>query len=376
MPERALRLLEKAQGESLRAEWLWTAPNPRVGAIALKGGHIVGRGFHHYWGGPHAEEMALRDAGAWDDLENRPLSGLVEQMVVTLEPCSSQGKRPSCVSLLAVAQIESVIVGALDPNPKHQGNGLAVLKEMGMEVSCLGGEKTFAGQNPSFLRALQNPTRPWILLKWASTVDGKLAAASGLSQWISGPESRAEVHQLRANADAVMVGKGTLLADSPTLTSRCGNTAEQQQPWRVLVDPPASDKALAGILSTPNPVIWICENSQPLEPWLRPNDEILRTKRPAEGRLDLKGAMDDLKKDFGIEKLMVEGGPRLHGELLALGMVDAVVRYEAPLLLGGPESACLGKSFQSPAEALALSEPCQRLLGRDQRTAWCVSPAP
>ena len=205
-------------------------------------------------------------------------------------------------------------------------------------------------------------------------MDGKLAAASGVSQWISGPESRAEVHRLRINADAIMVGKGTLLADSPTLDARSESSPGDSQPWRVLVDPPSSEKALAGILGVPSPVIWVCETNQPLEPWIRSNDEVLITQRNTEGFLELQTAVSSLKSKFGIEKLMVEGGPRLHGELLALDMVDAVVRYEAPLLLGGPEAACLGGSFQSPADALALADPCQRLLGRDQRTAWCVPP--
>jgi len=374
MQKRARRLWEKAQSEALKAEWLWTAPNPRVGAIALRGGHVVGRGFHHHWGGPHAEEMALRDAGAWDQKMERPIPGLVDEMVVTLEPCSSQGKRPPCVRLIQEAQIKSVIVGALDPNPEHQGAGLAALKKSGVQLTALATETDFGLQNPSFLRSLQNPKRPWVYLKWASTVDGKLAAASGQSQWISGPESRAEVHQLRANADAVMVGKGTLKVDRPSLTARTGGPAEDPQPWRVLFDPPASEKALSGIMGAPSPIIWICDSSKPLQPWLRAHDEILITPRQSEGGLDLKSALAGLKGQFQIQKLMVEGGPRLHGEFLALGMVDAVVRYEAPILLGGAISACLGKSFHSPGDALVLSNPCQRTLGRDQRTAWCVPP--
>ena len=147
MENRTLRLWEKAQQEAQKADWLWTAPNPRVGALALKGGHIIGRGYHHSWGGAHAEEMALRDAGAWNLEKDIPIAGLVDEMVVTLEPCSSAGKRPACVTLLEKAKIESVVVGALDPNPQHQGVGLSVFKKLGIQVSCLSQEETFNQKN-------------------------------------------------------------------------------------------------------------------------------------------------------------------------------------------------------------------------------------
>ncbi|RMH01326.1 MAG: bifunctional diaminohydroxyphosphoribosylaminopyrimidine deaminase/5-amino-6-(5-phosphoribosylamino)uracil reductase RibD, partial [Planctomycetota bacterium] len=218
MSERDRRLLERASAEAARAGWLETAPNPRVGALALAGGHVIGRGHHPACGGPHAEEQALRDAGAWDEAADRPRPGIVDEMVVTLQPCSAEGpgkRRPACARLLREAGVRRLLVGARDPDPRHAGARLEDLLGPGAEVRFGPGEETFATLNPAFLAAQARPERPFVLLKWAASLDGKVAAASGASRWITGAAARAEVHELRAASDAVLAGPGTLRADDP-----------------------------------------------------------------------------------------------------------------------------------------------------------------
>jgi len=375
-------LLARAQAEARRAEWLFTAPNPRVGALALKNGHLVGRGFHRVHGGAHAEEQALRDAGAWDDRAGRPVPGRVDEMVVTLEPCSAAGgekKRPACTELLRAAGIRRVQVGAVDPDPRHSGRGLALLREQGIEVvHTPDGKAGFEELNRAFLRGLLYRERPWVLLKWAASLDGKTAAETGASRWITSLAARAEVHALRAASDAVMVGRRTLTGDDPALTVRHGSAAGASPPVRVLVDPEGRVPDGARIFQARGPRLWLLrEGCRPGPALARrlagEDDQALPTPVRPDGRLDLAHALRRLRLDFGVRRLLVEGGAVLHGGLLAEGLVDAVVRYEAPCLLGGTRGAVVGGGVDSPRQALRMVEEEQARLGPDLRRAFQVA---
>ncbi|MFQ5749326.1 MAG: bifunctional diaminohydroxyphosphoribosylaminopyrimidine deaminase/5-amino-6-(5-phosphoribosylamino)uracil reductase RibD [Planctomycetota bacterium] len=375
-------LLARAQAEARRGEWLFTAPNPRVGALALKNGHLVGRGFHGFHGGAHAEEQALREAAAWDDGAARPVPGLVDEMVVTLEPCSAPGagkKRSACTELLQAAGIGRVHVGAVDPDPRHCGRGLALLREQGIEVvHPPGGDADFEALNRAFLRALRHPERPWILFKWAASLDGKTAAATGASRWITSPAARAEAHTLRAASDAVMVGRGTLYQDDPELTVRSGPAQDAPPPVRVLVDPEGQVPEAARVFRAPGPRLWLlregCRPGAALSRHLAgEEDQVMPVPVRPDGRLDLCHALRRLRLDFGVRRLLVEGGAVLHGGLLAEGLVDAVVCYEAPCLLGGTRGAVAGGGAASPREALHLIEEEQARLGPDLRRAFQVA---
>ncbi|TAH38555.1 MAG: bifunctional diaminohydroxyphosphoribosylaminopyrimidine deaminase/5-amino-6-(5-phosphoribosylamino)uracil reductase RibD [Planctomycetota bacterium] len=376
----ALRM-ERALFEATRASWLFTAPNPRVGAIAFQGGHRVGTGRHERYGGPHAEEMALREAGAWDEQRQTPRPGVVDEMLVSLEPCSARGpgkRRPPCTELLLAAQLRRIVVAAEDPDPRHRGAGLRALAQAGVEVVLLEGlAARCAAHNGAFLDALAQPERPWILLKWAASFDGKTAGDSGASRWISGPLARDEGHALRACSDALLVGAGTLRRDDPELSARPGGERAQHQPLRVLLDPEGAAPPDARVFQAPGPRLWLlaqgAEPAGPLEQHLEADsDRALYLPRDAEGRLDLAAALAALRRDFGVRRLLVEGGARLQGSLLALGAADAVVRYEAPLLLGGSHGALLGPGFAEPAQAPRLADEERAELGPDLRRAFRI----
>ncbi|KAA3607758.1 MAG: bifunctional diaminohydroxyphosphoribosylaminopyrimidine deaminase/5-amino-6-(5-phosphoribosylamino)uracil reductase RibD [Planctomycetota bacterium] len=382
MESRDLLLLERAFHEAETASWLYTAPNPRVGALALKDGHVIGRGCHQRLGGAHAEEAALADAGAWDAKHRRPIPGRVDEMAVSLEPCSSHGsgkRRQPCTEHLIEAGVRRLVVGALDPNPEHAGAGLERLRAKGIEVHLAGeGFQTrFEQSNAQFLRHLRFPRRPWVLLKWAASLDGKTATDQGVSQWISGPDSRAEVHELRGLSDAILAGKNTLLQDDPQLTSRPGGQPLRHQPLRVLVDPEGETPSEARVFQEPGPRLWLlAEGVEPAGALARrlqcDGDRMLMLPRDEEGKLDLKVALSSLRQEFGVRRLLVEGGAGLHGWLLDAGFIDAVVLYEAPILLGGRHGAVMGGGFASPQRALNLGHEDRRELGPDLRRAFQV----
>jgi diaminohydroxyphosphoribosylaminopyrimidine deaminase / 5-amino-6-(5-phosphoribosylamino)uracil reductase len=375
---RTRQLLSKAFHQAEKAEWLWTAPNPRVGALALAGGHIIGYGCHEKFGGPHAEEQALRDAGAWDPNTDKAIAGIVDQMVVTLEPCSSTcgKKRPPCSQALLDAGVKNLLVGALDPDPRHAGRGLEILRQAGLQVELAepSGQIRFEQQNPAFLAQLQRPQRPWVLFKWAASLDGKTATNDGVSHWISGEESRREVHDLRALSDAVLCGKGTLLADDPQLSARRSPIPYARQPLRVLLGGADLVDAKARIFANSGPRLWAWPSDQTIPDWLQktnPEDALLLIGCQAQ-KFDLNELLERLTQDFQVRRLLVEGGAHLHGAMLRLGLVDALVRYEAPLLLGGNFGSCLGESFADPQHAVRLMHEERADLGHDLRRAFLL----
>ena len=376
MSSRDDALLARASAEARRAGWLSTAPNPRVGALALQGGHVVGYGHHAVCGGPHAEEAALRDAGAWDAEADRWREGAVDELVVTLEPCSSRAggkRRAPCLEALLACGVRRLVVGCLDPDPRHAGAGLESFRAAGGEVVLRDGAAQFATLNRAFLRALAQPQRPWVLLKWAASLDGRTAAHGGESRWISGEASRTEVHALRAASDAVIAGAATLLRDDPRLDARGVDLPRGSQALRVLLLPAGVDADWRpSALDAPGPRLWVHGEQDSLPEAVRAaGDSSLALPRSAQG-LDLDLLLGALRRDHGVRRLFVEGGARLHGALLAGNLADAVVRYEAPLLLGGGHGACAGEGAASPSAGWRLVDEERADLAPDLRRAFLV----
>lgn len=374
---RDLALLRRAFREAERAGWLSTAPNPRVGALALRDGHVIGYGHHQAFGQAHAEENALRDAGAWIAETGRMEPGHVDEIIVTLEPCSARSggkKRIPCLDHLVQAGVRRVVVGATDPDPRHEGQAFRAMEEHGIEVVHLREDATFAAQNPAFLAALQNPERPWLLLKWAASLDGYTATPDGTSQWITSVESREEVHALRACGQGVMAGKATLAIDRPRLSARDAEGKAQLNCARVLIDGLGSIQEGDPILEEQAPRFWLeaAATSWQEPAWWGALDTRIETSRTADGRLALREPLRILRKDHGLHRILVEGGAKLHGHLLQGGLADAVVRYEAPLLMAGGLGSCVGMGFSAPQDGLALHAEERKDLGPDLRRAFLL----
>ncbi len=319
---RALELACRAQGR--------TSPNPLVGAILVKDGCIVGEGFHRRAGAPHAETEALRTAGE---------AARGATAFVTLEPCAHHGRTPPCADALIAAGVAQVYSAGEDPNPHVNGGGHARLRAAGIHVQVgLCAEQAQEINRPFFKYVACG--RPWVIAKFAMSLDGKMATHRGESQWITGEAARRRGHQLRNMADAVLVGAGTALADDPRLTTRLPKSeGDLRNPLRILVDssgrvPPTAcmfaadlpgDAALATTAATAENH---CSNlqAQGVEVWRLPADE--------NGRVDLAALLDEIGRRDMLT-LLVEGGGELTGSLVIGGLLDEVCAFIAPLLIGG-----------------------------------------
>ncbi|WP_240808913.1 bifunctional diaminohydroxyphosphoribosylaminopyrimidine deaminase/5-amino-6-(5-phosphoribosylamino)uracil reductase RibD [Microbispora catharanthi] len=306
-----------------------TSPNPVVGCVILDpSGEVAGVGFHAYAGGPHAEVVALREAGG------RARGGTA---YVTLEPCNHTGRTGPCSAALLEAGVARVVVAVSDPNPKAAG-GAAVLRRHGVVVD----EGVLAAEaeevNAAWLTYVR-AGRPYVTWKFAATVDGRSAAEDGTSQWITSPEARADVHRLRAESDAVVAGIGTVLADDPRLTVRL--TAGVPAPpraapvLRVVVDSGARTPAAARVLDGEAPTLVAVAEDAAVPAHLSPH--AVRLPR-VPGGIDLHALLAELH-DRQVVSVLIEGGPALAGAFLREGLVDRVVGYLAPALLGAGAAA-------------------------------------
>ena len=344
---RALELAARGMGH--------TSPNPMVGCVLVRDGRVIGEGWHHRCGEPHAEVEALMDAAR----RGEPVRGATAY--VSLEPCCHFGRTPPCAQRLISEGVSRVVAATTDPNPKVSGGGLALLREAGVEVAvpCL--EREARWLNRGFLRA-QTLSRPWVTLKAASSLDGRMALTNGESKWITGPEARAEAHRMRASHDAVMVGVGTILKDDPELTVR---HVKGHNPLRVILDShlntPASAKAVRGkggcLILT---VSGDAERTSALE------DAGARVLRLPEkdGHVDLGTVLSSLT-EAGILTLMVEGGPHVLTSFIILGLADSLSLFVAPKLLGEGIGLGTGVSLGSVAEAFDLRDMDARRVGDD-----------
>ncbi|MFC9593629.1 bifunctional diaminohydroxyphosphoribosylaminopyrimidine deaminase/5-amino-6-(5-phosphoribosylamino)uracil reductase RibD [Streptomyces sp. NPDC056944] len=326
-----------------------TSPNPVVGCVITDAsGHQVGEGFHQRAGGPHAEVHALRAAG---------VLARGGTAYVTLEPCNHTGRTGPCAQALVEAGISRVVYAVGDPNPQATG-GADTLRAAGIEVSQgLLADEAEAG-NIAWLTSVRRG-RPFVRWKYAATLDGRIAAADGTSRWISSAESRADVHRLRAEADAVVVGSGTARTDDPHLAVRGVEGAVQ--PLRVVVDTEATAvKPGARVLDEAAPtLIAIAEDAETTL------TDVVRLPR-AERGLAVPALLDALHAR-GVRSILLEGGPTLAGAFIAAGAVDQVVGYLAPVLLGAGPTALAGAGITTLTEALRLDITETARIGSDLR---------
>lgn len=318
--KRALRLAEKG---GLRAH-----PNPRVGAVVVHKGKVRGEGYHAYFGGPHAEVTALRKAG------RRAKKAI---LYVTLEPCSTWGKTPPCVDTVIASGVKEVVIGSIDPNPLNHYLGVRALKKAGIRVRVGILAHEVERQNQPFFKAMRTGY-PYVTLKMAQSLDGKIATKTGRSRWISSKASRDFVHRLRTEADALLVGKNTALQDNPRLQARNG-TQGNQRPWRVVLDPnlelPSSARVFRGSQLT---LVAISEKKmKKIDRLTRLSSQSSRILIPVpekEGRLGLKYLLQQLVS-LGVNHLLVEGGGEVAWSLLSQRLVDRLIWIVAPKIIGG-----------------------------------------
>lgn len=307
-----------------------TSPNPVVGCVLLDvDGEIVGEGFHAYAGGPHAEIVALAQAG------HRAKGGTA---VVTLEPCDHTGRTGPCSGALIRAGVARVVVGVMDPDPVAKG-GIQTLRAAGIEVETgVRAEEAEAG-NIAWLTAVRRK-RPYLIWKYAATLDGRVAAADGTSMWITSEAARIDVHALRGQVDAVIAGVGTVLADDPRLTARNlrDGSLAIRQPLRVVVDSSGRTPPDARVRDAAAPT------------WVVTAAEI--GADPA-GRVQLPALMTELYRR-GVRAALLEGGPTLAGAFLAAGLIDRFVGYVAPKLLGAGPTAVIDAGVRTIGEAVEL----------------------
>ena len=363
----ALRLARRGHGS--------TSPNPMVGAVLVKRGKIIGRGWHRAAGQPHAEIEALRDA------ERRGHSPLGATLYVTLEPCCTHGRTPPCTEAIIRSAIKRVVAGTTDPNPHHAGKGFKILRRAGIEASELFQSSqqvaaACAELNEAFNHFIVHRT-PLVVVKAAMTLDGKIATAAGESKWITGPESRTHAMHLRQGADAILVGVNTVLADDPSLTVRLPGKAAPSRLRRIILDSRARTPLNAKVVSDEYAhltTIVVCHNAPKarvkalarkanvlVAPEGRKTQHATRNTRP-----NLSWLLKRLGKE-NVTHLLVEGGGEVNASFLFEGMAQRVAFFYAPKVLGGRHSkrAVAGIGATSLAEVLKLKDVNWKTFGPD-----------
>ena len=337
----ALELAEQGRG--------WISPNPMVGAVIVKNKIIVGRGFHQAAGGPHAEIHALNDAG-------ERAKGAT--LYVTLEPCNHRGRTPPCTQAILQRGIKRVVAGMKDPNPGVTGGGLDFLKRQGLDVSVGVCEKACRRLNEVFVKFVTT-SLPFVLLKCAATLDGRIATRIGDSKWITNPFSRQFVHELRHEVDAIMVGIGTVLEDDPRLTTRLEGR-KGSDPIRIVLDTHLSmppNARLLHLTSDSDTLIVTGPSASPEKKRMleRPGVRFL-TLDDGRGQIDLNSLAAELGR-MGVTSLLIEGGSRVNGSALRAGIVDKVYIFYAPKIYGGDGvPVCAGPGAELMEQSMKLKD--------------------
>ncbi len=326
-----------------------TEPNPRVGCvIGLPDGRVLGRGATQQQGGPHAEVMALRDA----DASGVSVAGATAW--VTLEPCAHHGRTPPCCDALVAARVARVVVAARDPFPQVNGQGIARLRAAGIQVDVAEGEVAHLARdiNVGFFSRVQRG-RPWVRMKVAASLDGTTALHNGTSQWITSEAARRDGHAWRKRASAVLTGIGTALADDPRLDVRLVDTP--RQPLRVVLDSQFRLPTSARLMAPPGQVLVVgAATAGPASQTLADaGADLLHLPDADGGQVDLHALLHCLA-ERGINELHLEAGARLNGAFLAAGLVDEVLLYLAPMLLGPGRPMALWAPLQALSEQVAL----------------------
>ena len=348
--QRALELARQALGNA--------SPNPSVGAVLVRDGRIVGEGVTQPAGGPHAEAVVIAQAGE---------KARGATLYVTLEPCNYHGRTPPCVPMIVQAGVAEVHVATLDPNPRVDGRGVAALEAAGVRV--LVGEDEAKAQKLMEAHFTWITTgMPFVTAKYAMSLDGKTATASGDSRWVSGAESRRLVHRMRATCDAIMVGIGTVLRDDPQLTARDeADRPLDRQPLRVVVDSHGWLPDGARLLGAPGrTLLAVAEASPEREESLRNAGAEVLAFPATDGRVDLRSLLQHLG-GREVTGLLVEGGGTLLASLFRQGMVDKVCAFVAPVLIGGRDAPTPwdGTGHDTLADAPRLERVTTERLGDD-----------
>jgi diaminohydroxyphosphoribosylaminopyrimidine deaminase/5-amino-6-(5-phosphoribosylamino)uracil reductase len=345
---RVLRLAEKGRGS--------TSPNPMVGAILVKDGKVVGEGYHAKAGEAHGEIVALQQSG-------EEARGAI--LYLNLEPCTHYGKTPPCAPRVIEAGVKRVVIGMEDPNPLVKGKGIAILRKAGLDVEVGILEKECRRLNEAFFKYMTE-REPFVILKVAATLDGKLATRDGDSKWISGEASRRFVHKLRGQVDGVVVGIGTVLTDDPLLTARIRGGRD---PYRIVLDSRLKIPEGAKVIGTsPSKAIIVVTE-------LAPKDKIERLEKKGvkilmvdskEGRVNLKSCLSKLG-EIGMTSLMVEGGSQVNGSFLDEGLIDRLLLFFSPKLIGDRQAPGIfgGRGVSQLQEAVLLKEIKAKRVGED-----------
>lgn len=365
MMHRAITLAQRGQ--------YTTAPNPNVGCVIAHGEEIVGEGFHYRAGQPHAEVFALRAAG-------ERAKGATAY--VTLEPCSHYGRTPPCAEALVNAGVSRVVCAMVDPNPKVAGRGIKMLQEAGIDVAVGLLAQDAEALNPGFIKRMKTG-RPFVQLKLAASLDGRTALANGESKWITGPAARADVQRYRAKAGAILSTSATVLADNPSLNVRWAslNPSVQQQypehelrqPIRVIIDSRNRVTPLHQLIGLPGETLLIRTQAD-TQTWPESVQQVLVPATAVQasiahpvGQIDLSALMDTLA-GHDINHIWVEAGAGLAGALLAAGLVDELILYQAPKLMGSDSRGLVdlrGLTAMAQVPELIISD--VRMVGPDIR---------
>lgn len=345
----------------------YVSPNPMVGAVVVKDDRVVGRGYHQSLGGPHAEVNAIDNAGE---------AARGATIYVTLEPCNHHGRTPPCTQKIISAGIRRVVVAMADPNPHVTGGGNGYLASMGVDVTCGVCQTEAAVLNESFIKFIRTRL-PFVVLKMAATLDGRIATRNGDARWVTGPQARAVVHGLRHNMDAIMVGIGTVLADDPELTTRL-EQGGGVDPVRVVLDSRLTISSEARLLNQPSSAqtLIVCgtEVSEEKQARLREKGACLIQLPLVAGRVDLKALMKELGAR-GLTSLLVEGGAQVAGAALRAGIVDKVHFFYAPKIMGGDGiPICAGKGPEKMSACLPLSRTTVSRAGEDILVTGYLNP--
>ncbi len=341
-----------------------THPNPCVGCVIVKNDQIIGEGYHQRAGQPHAEVLALRDAN--NDAQKATA-------YVTLEPCSHTGRTPPCANALIEAGVSQVIIAIQDPNPQVSGKGIKKLQDAGVEVVVGVMEQQAQVLNKGFIKRMQQGL-PWVRVKMAMSLDGRTAMASGESQWITATDARQDVQKYRASADAILTGQGTLLADDPSLNVRLtaddlGIQGEIRQPVRVVLDEDLQMSAQAKMLALSGETwVYTCvDNPEKKVQLEQQGARVFKSVADKQNYLQLEPMLKDLAKRE-INEIHVEAGQTLTGALLEQGLVDELIIYMAPALMGSNARGLFYlPSLQRMQDRIHLEIKDIRAIGRDWR---------
>ena len=336
-----------------------TSPNPCVGAVIVKKGTIVGRGYHKKAGTPHAEIHALANAGS---------KAMGSTMYVTLEPCSHYGRTAPCCEAVVKAGVKRVVIGMLDPNPLVNGRGGKFLEEKGLEVISNILEEDCIDINRPFVKAITQGV-PWVIMKAGVSLEGRLNYQKGRPGWITGPESNKKVHEIRNVVDAIMVGSGTVQIDNPSLTTRLIDS-NTQDPIRVILDTTLKTdlKSKVYLVEKEAQVLVFCSKEAKTareKQFLNAGVKVFRVCCKEDGKLSLQEVLKVLGEQ-NINSVMVEGGSAIHGQMIKEKLYDYVYLFYAPAFAGSDGvSLTTGHSVEDRENRVNLENPRYTQLGRD-----------